>query len=789
MKSLHTSLALLSATLIAFQILLMQIFSIVQWFHFATMVISVALLGFGASGTAISLSRDRLTRRAELLIPLFTILSGTAIPVAVWVSQLEGVRFDSYLLFVDATQIWALVLTYLVFMVPFFLGALALGIAFVRYVDQIGRLYFANLVGSGLGGLLAIGLLWTFPAQQAAAVVALLPISAGHLMLPSDRPARVILVALLGLAVVMTNYLFPVRLVPSQYKTLSRAMNLPDAHIALERTSPYGLVQVVSSSALRYAPGLSLTYRDPVPREHAVFNNGDAVGPIMRRSRYATAHVLDFTTAGLPYAAGTRERVLVLGASTGVDVAHALSNGARTVVAVEPHSVLVSIVQREYAGETDSLFQRADVHVTDPRAYLQADSSTYDLITLPAIGAFGGTTGLYALREQYLLTREAFREMWDRLTPSGVISVTLWLDHPPRSILRLHATIVEMLSGAGVDSPAAHIAAVRSWGTVTYMVKRTPITPDDTRSIRKFCSQRSFDPLLLPDLDSRERTRFNQMRNSSLFSYLDLISTKDRDSLYRAYEFDIRPTTDDRPYFSQFLRLGSLPRLREIFGTSALPFLEIGSMVVLVTLVQLLLMAVVLILLPLVRVVRLEHGKGWILLYFGAIGLGYMCLEIVLIQRCVLFLGHPLYAAAAVIGGMLMISGVGSFFSARLSATRKALWKVTALVALCILAYGFFLTPLLRESIGLSLGAKVFIAFLLIAVPAFVMGMPFPLGLRYLGTGSQARTAWAWGINGCFSVVSTSFALLIAVGAGFLILSICAAGFYGIAAMTSVMQR
>ncbi len=789
MKPLHISLALLSATLLASQILLMQMFSIVQWFHFASMVISVALLGFGVGGTVLSLSRDRLTHRAEWLVPLFTILSGAFLPIAVRASQLEGVRFDSYLLFVEAGQLWALTLTYLFLMIPFFFGALALGIAFVRYVDQIGMLYCANLFGSGVGAVLSIGLLWVFPAQQAASVAALLPIGAGFVMLPPDRPGRIILTGLLGLSIAIIAYLFPVQLVPSQYKDLSRAMNLPGARVLLERNSPYGKIQVVSSPALRYAPGLSPTYRDSVPHGDAVLNNADAAGPILRRSRYASAHVLDYTTAGLPYATGMRERILVLGASTGVEVAHAFSKGVRTVTAVEPNSALVSIIQREYAGETDSLFQHAGVHVTDPRAYLQTDTSSYDLIVLPTVGAFGGTTGLYALREQYLLTREAFGQMWDRLTPDGVVSVTLWADYPPRTTVRLHATIVEMLAGTKARNPADYIAAVRSWGTVTYILKRTPFTPDEVGAIRKFCARLSFDPLLLPGLDPRERARFNQLRDSTLFRYLDLIYGEKRDSLYRAYDFDIRPATDDQPYFSQFLRLASFPRLHQVFGASGLPFLEIGTMVVLVTLLQLIALAVLLILLPLIRVVRHEPGKVWILLYFGAIGLGYMCVEIVFIQRYVLYLGHPLYAAAAVIGSMLVVSGAGSFLSARLPGTKETIWKVAALVSLFLLAYGFFLTPLLRESIGMSLGGKVLVAFLLVAPPAFVMGMPFPLGLRYLGEGSHARIAWAWGVNGCFSVISTSLALLVAVGAGFLVVSICAAGLYGVAALTSVIRR
>jgi spermidine synthase len=790
-KSLHTSIALLSATLIAFQLLLMQLFSIVQWFHFAFMVISIALLGFGASGTLIALARGKLTERAELLVPFFMILSGATLAWVVRLCQLDGIRFDSYLLFVERSQLAALALSSIVLFVPFFFGALAIGLVFVRHVEHIGSLYFANLLGSALGGAMAIGLLWLFSPQEATALLGLLPIGAGLLVSPGRVRARVVPFGLVATMVVMISVLVPLRLVPSQYKGVSRAMTLPDARIKLERHSPYGLVQVVSSSSLRFAPGLSPSYQDSVPRADAVFNNGDPIGSIIRASQDDRVHVLDYTTAGLPYAFGARSRVLVLGATTGMDVAHALSRGARTIDAVEPHDVLVSIMQNEFARETDSLFLRPEValHVQDPRAYLRRDASTYDLILIPPLGVFGGNTGVYSFLEQYMLTKEAFREMWDHLTPDGVVSITCWLDQPPRNSLRACATIVEMVADAGISDPAGHIAAVRSWATLTFSVKRSSLTQSDTRRIREFCADRMFDPLLLPDLDPGERARFNQLSDSSLFSYIDAVMLDDRDATYEEYLFNIQPTTDDRPYFSQFLRLRGLSHLWHLYGRYGLPFLEIGSMLVVVTFLQLLVLALIFILLPLFKAVRHEKGKMWIMVYFGALGMGYMFVEMVFLQRFVLYLGHPLYAAAAVVCALLLTSGLGSMVSARIKVSQSALWKVAAVVAMILVAYGWALTWILRTAMTLPLEVKGPLAIVLIGLPGFVMGMPFPLGLRSIANRGQACIAWAWGINGCFSVVSTSLALVVAVGEGFFVVMLLAAVLYGVAAGASVVHR
>ncbi|MEK7250224.1 MAG: spermidine synthase-like protein, partial [Bacteroidota bacterium] len=299
MNKLLASVTLLSVALIAFQLVLMQILSIVQWYHFAYMVISVALLGFGASGSLIALAREWLLKREEYLLPLLMTLCGAAMAVAVRVSQSDAIRFDSYLLFVEGGQVRRLVLTYLTFFVPFFVGALALGLIFVRHVDRIGSVYFANLVGSGAGGLIALALLWLFMPQQLPSLVALLPIAAALFIIPSRQRSLLVLMAAVIAALAFYCIASSPQLNISDYKSIRRTLNLPDAKVVFERSSPHGLVQVVSSPALRYAPGLSLTYKDSVPSCAIVFNNGDWFGPLVAAT--VGVQVLRSTTLSLPY--------------------------------------------------------------------------------------------------------------------------------------------------------------------------------------------------------------------------------------------------------------------------------------------------------------------------------------------------------------------------------------------------------------------------------------------------------------------------------------------------------
>ncbi len=784
MPRLHVAVGLLSVALIAFELGLMQVLSTVQWHHFAYMVISVALLGFGAAGTLLALAREALMRRFEGLLPLLMTASGAAMLGAVALSQAPFARFDSYLLFVEPGQAGALVLTYLLFFVPFLLGALAIGMVFVRRVARIGSYYFANLAGSGVGGLAAVALLWVVAPERLPAVTALTAVAAGLFVVP--RRHRRWLLPAAGLAAALSVFflLRPPGLAHSPYKDLSRTLTLPGAEVVLTRSSPHGRVEVVAAPALRYAPGLSLSFTGEVPVQQAVFNNGNWLGPVTAWTRGDTTHLLDYTTAALPYAMRLRAAVLVLHAGTGDDAAHAVVRGARRVVAVEPDGLVLDLLRRDLAALTDSLFYQPAVtaRALEPRTYLAADTTRFDLVTLPAVGAFGGTVGLSALQEQYSLTKEGFRATWDRLTPGGAVAVTAWMDYPYRHALKVLATLVEVLEGVGVVDPAAHLAAVRSWGAVTFVLKKTPLAPEEIARIRRFCGRMAFDPLLLPGLEPGERDGFNRMPDGQFFAYVDQLLSADRERLYEGYDFAIAPATDDRPYFAQFLRWRNLPRLARQFGDRTVPFLEVGYLIAGVTFVQILLAALVLVLLPLLRLGWRGPDKGWTLAYFGSLGLGYLFVEIVLIQRFTLYLGHPLYAAAAVIATMLVCSGAGSYASERLAARRGTLLRVAGAVTLCILVYAVALTPLLRASIAWPLPLRALCAFALVAPPAFVMGMPFPLGLRWLSERSAPQVPWAWGVNGCLSVVSTAAAALLAVEAGFVVVMGLAAGAYALAA-------
>jgi len=788
---LSIATALLSAALIAYQVAIMQLLSFVQWHHFANMIISIALLGFGAAGSLLSLYRKQLLQISDTLLPLLMIFSGAAMALAVELNNSRTFRFDSYLLFTDRRQWLALLMNYIFFFIPFFSGALALGIIFVKHVAAIGKFYFSNLAGSGIGAVLAAILAWFFMPANFTSAVALPAIAAGCFIISPQKKLLTLSVALCSTAFIVYKIIFPAELNLSQYKSLSRTMHLPAAQITLQKASPYGLLQVVQAEALRYAPGLSLAFSGEVPEGKAIFNNGDWYGPVTYWYERDSFHLLDYTSMSMPYVLKQRKKVLVLHAASGLFVSQALSNGADEIDAVEQHRVVAGLLKNELAGDNDSLYHRPQtkLYVTEPRTFLSAADKKYDLIQLAVAGSFGGGVGLFAMREEYSMTKEAFLKMWHLLADDGVISISAWMDYPFRNSLKTAATLIETLEAAGINQLPFHLAAVRSWGTVTFILKKSPITAADTSRVRAFCNEMSFDPLLLPGLQPHERMLFNRISDTSFFTCLDELMAGKKEKLYSDYDFHLRPATDDKPYFSQFLRWKSLPYLSGIFGSQSVSFLELGWLVAAITFLQITALAVLLIILPLFRLERGGKGKLRAFFYFSGLGIGYMFLEIVLIQKFILFLGNPVYAAAFVIAVLMLASGAGSYYSSRFDdaqadAPTYRLNLVLFVIAVLLLLYSWLLAPVLTQLTAVDAWLKLFISVFIIALPAFFMGMPFPLGLKRLAATEEKNVPWAWGINGCMSVISAAMASLLTVETGFASVLLFAACAYAISLLS-----
>jgi spermidine synthase len=760
------ALGLLSASVIATQLAFMHVLSSVQWHHFAYMVISIAMLGFGAAGTVISLFKNRLLLHKDILIPIFGIAAGISVELALRLTNTEMLAFDLYHLFIDTAQFWKLALNLVFYFLPFFFAALVIGISFSAWVSEIGKLYFANLVGSGLGALLALVLLSNMYPWHAASFCALSAMFAGLLMIRHEKSITIFI--LVGIVVIsgFTAWLLPFELRPSQYKGLSKMLNMPHTEVVYQEPGIYGLNQVVSSPYMRYAPGISLRFDQNIQATPAFYTNAEFTGVLINDWKNEP-HPSEYTTFTLPFEIHQPDSILVINAGTGYFVAHALHKGVSHVDATEPNRALVQMMQSVLLNLTDSLYQdeRVNIYTIESRALLASSKHKYDLIFLPVMDAFGGTSGLHAMQENYTLTIEGFEQAWKKLKPDGLLSISSWLDYPLRTPLKITTTLVEMLKRQNVNDPAEHIALIKSWGTVTFVLSKSPLSDGQVKATRAFCDSMYFDPVLLPGISVEERNRYNMYSDPSLFNMLDNIMSGSKE--YSDYAFHIVPATDNRPYFSQFMRLRSYPTLSDLYNQQALPFLELGYLIVFITLLQVSFMALLLIIIPLIRLKTQAKSKSPTLIYFAALGLGYMFIEIILIQRFIHYFGTPVIAAAVVISIMMVASGGGSYFSGSLKADRRTLRLALALIMVCGVLLLAGLNPLINATAGSNIYVKSLLSIITIAVPAFLMGIPFPLGLRTTSVFRESLVPWAWGVNGCLSVIASPLAILIAVEAGF----------------------
>jgi len=789
---LSASVLLLSTALISYQLLLIQILSIVQWYHFAYMIISVALLGFGAAGTFLSIFQKRMQNHFDSIYPFLLAVTSLLMAVSVGFSQTEFLYFDSYRLFSDMTEVWKIIAVYLIFFLPFFSGALAIGLVFMKNIEKIGFFYFANMTGSGIGGITAVVLMWFLFPEKLQALIAAIVLLASLISFSKEFRYGITLFIALTAAVILYVFVNPPALRFSEYKSLSRTLNLPQTKIISNTSSPYGMLHLVSSEYLRYAPGLSITYPDQVVVNNAAFNNGEWTGPLIR---FNNKSVFRSSTEYLPYVIGKKNNVLVLNAGTGRHIKYALDEGAVSITAVEPDKELLGLLTKYYADMVDSVYNHPNVHIKNiyPRGYLLSAASKFDLIRLPVIDAFGGTSGLYALQEQYQLTREAFGEMFSMLTDNGVICISTWIDYPYKNPLKIIATIADALYEKGIENISSRTAAVKNWNTLTIIVKRNFFEQTEIDSIYSYCRRMKFDPVILPGIGKEERDFYNKLQDKSFYAYIDQLfeSNEKREKFYSDYLFNIRPADDNKPYYSQFLKWKSISKLSDSFGNQLVPFFEAGYILLYTTFFQIIIIAFILIILPLFIIGWKGKNKPRTLFYFSGLGLGYMFIEIVLIQKFTLYFGNVIYSAAAVVSLMLTASGLGSLVSQKAEVLRSKLTWILFFITGSLILYSLILTPLLKITIVLSLPVKIVIASLLIGPAAFFMGMPFPLGLRMVSSKieSAGETAWAWGINGVFSVTGAVLATVIALELGFIWVMVFAAAAYMMALIANVRKH
>lgn len=773
-----------SAASIAYEISLTRVFSISLSYHFAFMVISTAMLGIGASGTLLSLS-PRLTKidRLDMYCLLFGVSIGASYLTA------NHIPFDPVALSWSPVQILFIGVYAVVTAVPFFFAGLIVITALTMRGTLTGFFYGADLLGAGCGSIIAITLLRSFGPETVIVVLSLF-VLASALVLGRTPVTIAAVCSISGIVLLVITLPHSVELRMSPYKPLKVALQYPESRHLKTYFSPYSRLDTFISPAARFAPGMSLRYLDPLPEQVGLAVDGGELTAVTKTDGSESLRFLGYLPSALAYEIleatpihhtshdipphPTHRRALILDPGGGLQVLLAQSYGFSPIWKIERNPLLVAVIDRDFRDISGGIYT-SHTMTGLARSWLRSVGETFDLIDIQYMGIV--PSGAFGISEDYRFTVEAMTEYLLHLKPEGYLSIHSYLLPPPRIELRILTTTLAALENIGIRDPGKHLAAIRSWGTILLLVKRTPLSDREIAAIRRFCAEKRFDLVAAPGIRESETNVFIRSdANEHFLAFRNLIDEERRRSFLEAYPFAIHPVRDDSPFFSYFLRLRTIPEVYELTGKKWQFFFEEGY-VVLAVFVPVMLVSFVLILLPVVtsadvrqslrvlRPSRLGRRKKIFLLYFALIAIGFMSFEVSLIHKTILVLEHPPYAFATILTSILIGSGIGSLASHFLPRLKHR--ATLFIIALLGAAYAFFTPEVGERIVHFELFHRVVIVFLTVAPLGFCLGIPFPMGLNILHERSPSLVPVAWAINGCLSVLSPVLAIMIALSTGF----------------------
>ncbi len=740
---LYLAVALTTLATLLLELSLTRIFSVVFYYHFAFLAISIALFGLGAGGVfsyVVAAWKGTLFRKLGLLSGLNCLLVILAI---VTVLSRKGDLNNGQLALIYFTNA-----------LPFFCSGIILSLVISETIERVDRVYFFDLLGAAGGCLLLVPMLGTFggPNTTIAVAVVFAAAAAVWFNLAGFRTGRIASVTL-GLLL-----------------TLLLAVNLKQGWIDIR----YAKGQKLRKEQFVKWNEFSRIALAPEGGMKQIFIDADASTGI---ADFDFAHLtpdnlrdLLHQGASLPYNVRPGAKTLIIGPGGGWDVSRALASGSRDITGVEINPIIANTIMREkYPDLSRRLYFRPEVHihVEDGRSFVRRSSEKYQVLQATLVDTWASTAaGAFALSESYLYTTDSFHDYLTHLTDDGMLTITRWGFEPPRESLRLISLAIAALGELGEKEPWRHVIVGREWPAElkrfgardTVLISRKPFSAEDIARAKAAIAEAKMTAVYIPG----ERIP-NQ--------FTDLLLSPDPGQFERSYAFDITPVNDNQPFFFYtvqprdiltFLK-GATEQSADYKVNKAVPLLfELLA-------ISLAAVAVILLLPPLVLGTRIPQDRSVqvFLLYFLSIGVGYILIEVALIQKFVLFLGHPTYALTVVIFSMLLSSGLGSFASRRLLSGADSRLKGAILaVAVLVVLLGVVMTVGLTPLVGLPRFAKILIAIALIFPAGFFMGMPFPAGLARLETRSKPALRWAWSLNAASSVLGSVGALVCAIYLG-----------------------
>jgi spermidine synthase len=789
-----SGVALVSAALLTTELALTRIFSVVMYYHFAFLAISIALFGLSASGVFAYVFRGRLDRW-----PTNPLLAWQAIvyAVATLVALFMLVRLRVGLNYSPA-NLGLMLAIYALAALPFFTGGLVITIAISRMARRINAVYASDLGGAAIGCLVLIPLLDRFGAPGVVLMAAALALVASLLFAPRDRRPRVALAGLTIASVILAGHVSGV----SSFGVTDTKGHQGDL-ILFSKWNSFSRVAVYERSHGDWS--LSSAYSGPLPETRFMDIDSAASTPIIGAdATLGNVQYLRYELTAFAYRLMARDlepptgdtdgdgsisesdsnpqsripnpgfTALVIGPGGGRDLLSALVFGARHVDGVEINSIIANDVMRgRFSKFSGGIYThpRVTVVVDDGRSFVRRSSDRYDVIQASLVDTWAATAaGAYTLTENTLYTVEAFNDYLDHLSDGGILTITRW----EFDGLRLVSLAQAACESRGWDA-APRLAIVRLGRVATFLLKRSPLTVEEIRQLRTAADQLGFEVLYAPGNSTPDNN-----------DYAKLIHARDRQLFYASYSKDVRPTTDDRPFFFHTTKLKD--QFQVAFGRS---MLFGNGLSALLTLMGISTVLVLLFVIGPLVLVGPAPTRGWLawIAYFGALGAGFMLIEVSLLQRFVLLLGHPVYSLTVTLFSLLLGTAAGAAWSRRIGASELRKSAAAALLIVATIALGVASTapPILAWAIPFTRGVRLALAIASILPIGLVLGVPMPTGIRLLAVRAPEMVSWAWGINGALSVVGATSAVFVAMNWGFRVTLWAAGAVYLVAAASLVV--
>jgi len=779
-RALLAGIGLSSFAALLLELALTRLFSVVLFYHFAFLAISIALLGLGAGGVFAYLKKTWLTRfETGNLAAWLSVANALLIPFVLDVVLRTPVSLE-----LSQSNFLRLTVIYIASAIPFFLTGLQFSIIFARESGHIPRLYGADLCGGALACLGIVPLLNFLGGPNTILFAALIAAVAGSVWATTADVRRVTLtLASVLLGLIAANH--SGRLLDVVY---AKGAFRDPTMVEFARWNAISRVEV-----------------DRQDNAKVIVIDADANTFIMNsdpKNWQNTSWQKNLMSAppALVNVLRPHGEYAIIGPGGGVDVLRAVANGSPDVTGIEINPIIANTIMRDrYADYSYHLYQRPEVHihVTDGRSFVRNAKQSFDVVQMTLVDTWASTAaGAFALSENSLYTVEAFQEYFAHLKPDGMIAITRWEFQQPREALRVVSVAMEALHRLGVENPAKNFIVVSEGDLdedglpVVVLAKKSAFSQQEENAIEQHLNRYPNLVALYRPSDAGDNP------------FSSLIASNNPSAFARQYAYNVAPVNDNAPFFFFTLKLGQILRPQSLqLGIDWK--VNLGVAVLGMVLIISVIAVVAFLVIPLA--LRQRRRERWErLLYFVAVGLGYIMVEIAFIQRFVLFLGHPTYALTVVVFLLLLSSGAGSLASRRWLGQASSAWLPLTIIVAALLLYVFILTGLLNALVGLAFIAKLLVSAALLVPLGFAMGMPFPTGLRALSLVSvdipesrsnhagENTVEWAWAMNAASSVLGSVLAMVIAIQFGLNITLACGAGAYLAALMltrTLQLQR